>query len=116
MPIIIVDATMNPGEQRNMLASMMVAFAGFCPFLSTRLITTISTIRTTNTKVIRFIKGRSGNAPLVHTGRNFSTVESGIVRIADVRAAFAVAFFQKKPNRKIERTPGEMKPTYSCTN
>jgi hypothetical protein len=84
--------------------------------LSARLITTINTIRIINTKVMRSIKGRSGNAPLVQPGRNLKSVERGIVRIADVSAAVDVARFQKNPNRKIDKTPGEINPTYSCIN
>ena len=59
------------------------------------------------------MKGKSGKAPLVQTGRNFRTVESGIVRMAEVRAAADVVLFQKNPKRNIESTPGEMNPTYS---
>ncbi len=62
------------------------------------------------------MKGKSGNAPLVQTGKNFSTVESGIVRIAEVSAAVEVVRFQKNPKRKIDNTPGEINPTYSWMN
>ena len=77
---------------------------------------TISAIRMINTRPILFIKGISGKAPLVQPGRNFKTVDNGMVSIAEVSAAADVARFQKKPKRKIDNTPGEIKPTYSCIN
>ncbi len=52
----------------------------------------------------------------VQTGKNFSKVERGIVRIAEVSAALDVVRFQKNPNRKIDSTPGEINPTYSWMN
>ena len=70
----------------------------------------------TKTRVIRSIKGKSGNTPFVHAGRNLSTVESGMVRMAEVSAAVDVVRFQKNPKRKIDSTPGDIKPTYSCIN
>jgi hypothetical protein len=114
--MIITDPTIKPGEQRNMLLSMTTIFGLSLLFLSARLIATISNIRIIKTSVIRSIKGRSGKKPFVHPGKNFRTVERGIVRIAEVSAAVAVVRFQKNPNRKIDNTPGEIKPTYSCTN
>ncbi len=116
MPSIIVEPTTKPGEQRNIFESMVSALGLFLLLRSARLITIISNMSIMKTSVIRSIKGKSGNAPFVHTGRNFSAVESGIVRIAEVSAAVEVVLFQKKPNRKIDNTPGEINPTYSWMN
>jgi hypothetical protein len=74
---------------------------------------TINNTKKTKTIVIRSINGKSGNTPLVHTGKNFNKVESGIVSIAAARAAAEVVRFQKNPKRNIDSTPGEIKPTYS---
>ncbi len=49
---------------------------------------------------MRSIKGKSGNAPFVHSGRNLSTAESGMVRMAEVSAAADVVLFQKKPKQE----------------
>ena len=116
MPIIINDATKKPGEQRNIVLSIITVLGLSLLVLSARLITTINSIRKTNTMVIRSIKGKSGKAPFVQPGRNFNKVESGMVSIAEVSAAAAVVRFQKKPKRKMDNTPGEIKPTYSCIN
>ena len=116
MPTIIAEPTIKPGEQRNIFVSINTTCVLFLLFLSARLITTINSIRKIKTMVMRSIKGKSGNAPFVHPGRNFNTVESGMVRMAEVSAAAEVVRFQKKPNRKIDNTPGEIKPTYSCIN
>lgn len=62
---------------------------------------------------IRFKKGIAGNAPEVHTGRNFKTTDKGIVRSAPASAAFAVVFFQNIPNKNMANTPGDTNPTYS---
>src|SRR5687767_1789330 len=107
---------MNPGEQRNILVSIIISLEGSSFLGLTRLITITNSTRKINTMVIRSIKGKSGKAPLVHDGKNLSTVESGIVKIAEVSAAVAVVLFQKNPRRKMERTPGDINPTYSCTN
>lgn len=116
MPTITVEPIINAGEQRNIDLSISTTCSLFLLLGSARLITTISAIRIINTNPILFMKGISGKAPLVHTGRNFKTVESGMVSIAEVSAAADVARFQKKPKRKIDNTPGEIKPTYSCIN
>ena len=116
MPMIIADPTKNPGEQRNIDVSMTSALWLSLPLRSARLITIINTIRIINTRVIRSIKGKSGKTPFVHTGKNFKTVDNGMVRMAEVSAATDVVLFQKNPNRKIDSTPGEIKPTYSCMN
>ncbi|MBC7904287.1 MAG: hypothetical protein H7Y27_12735 [Gemmatimonadaceae bacterium] len=47
--------------------------------------------------VILSMKGKSGKYPFVHPGKNFRTVERGIVRMAEVSAAVEVVRFQKKP-------------------
>lgn len=116
MPIITVDPIINAGEQRNIVLSISTTLTLALLLGSARLIITISTIRIMKTSPILFIKGISGKAPLVQPGRNFNTVERGIVRIAEVSAAADVARFQKNPNRKIDNTPGEIKPTYSWMN
>ncbi len=116
MPSIIVEPTIKPGEQRNIFESMVSALGLFLLLRSARLITIINNMSIMKTSVIRSIKGRFGNKPFVQAGRNFSTVESGIVRMAEVRAAVEVVRFQKKPKRKIDNTPGEINPTYSWMN
>ncbi|WP_369799725.1 hypothetical protein [Pedobacter sp. BMA] len=67
----------------------------------------------TKTHDIRFRKGMGSIQPLVNTGKNLRSIESGMVSKAAERAAFEVVLFQKKPSRKIANTPGEIKPTYS---
>ncbi len=116
MPTITVEPIMKAGEHLNMLLSISITCALSLLLRSARLITIISAIRIIKTRPILFMKGISGNAPLVHPGRNFNTVESGIVSIADVSAAVDVARFQKKPKRKMDKTPGEINPTYSWIN
>src|SRR6478672_3619463 len=116
IPIMIVEPTRNEGNVRNIFASIVSAFGLFLLLRSARLITIINNISIRKTRVIRSIKGKSGNAPLVHDGRNLSTVERGMVRMADISAAVDVALFQKNPNRKIDSTPGDIKPTYSWIN
>ena len=116
MPRMIVEPTIKPGEQRNIFESMVSAFGLFLLLRSARLITITNNMSIMKTSVIRSIKGKSGNAPFVQIGINFSTVESGIVRIAEVSAAVEVVRFQKKPKRKIDNTPGEINQTYSWMN
>ncbi len=58
---------------------------------------------------IRSRNGISGYA-------NFKMADNGIVNNVPVNAAADVVLFQKIPKRKIARTPGEIKPTYSCIN
>ena len=116
MPIIMAEPTIKPGEHRNIFVSIITTPGLFLLLLSARFITTINSIRKIKTMVIRSIKGKSGNAPFVQPGRNFNTVESGMVKMAEVSAAAEVVRFQKNPNRKMESTPGEIKPTYSCIN
>ena len=82
--MIITEPTIKPGEQRNIVLSISTIFGLFLLFLSARLITTINSIRKTKTMVIRSIKGKSGKAPLIHPGRNFKTVERGMVIMAEV--------------------------------
>src|SRR4026208_127733 len=106
---MIVETTRNEGDVRNIFTSIASAFGLCLLFRSARLITTIRSISIKKTRVIRSINGRSGNKPLVHDGRNLRTIESGIVRMADVSAAMDVVRFQKNPRRKIENTPGEIK-------
>src|SRR4051812_22577645 len=113
---MITDPAINPGEQRNIFVSIVTTRTLSLLRRSEKLMMIINTTRIRNTSVIRSIKGRSGNAPFDHPGRNLKMVESGIVNIADVSAAAEVVRFQKKPRRKIERTPGEIKPTYSWMN
>ena len=114
--MIITEPIINPGEQRNMRVSISMVLGLFLLFRSKRLMITINTTKNTNTIVIRSIKGKSGKAPFVQPGKNFNKVESGIVSIAAASAAAEVVRFQKKPKRKIDNTPGEMKPTYSWMN
>ncbi len=45
--------------------------------------------------VILSIKGKSGKAPFVHPGRNFKTVERGMVIMAEASAAADVVLFRK---------------------
>ena len=116
IPIIIVDAIAKAGELLNIAASIMTGLDLCVRFTVARLIMIISAMRMIKTRVIRSIKGRSGKEPFVQAGRNLSTVERGMVKIAEVNAAAEVARLQKKPKRKIDRTPGDIKPTYSCMN
>ncbi len=116
MPTIIMDATIKPGEQRNILVSISRALGLFLLLGSARLMTIINNIRIIKTRVILSIKGISGINPFVQPGINFRTVDRGIVNMAETKAAPAVVRFQKNPNRKIDKTPGEINPTYSCTN
>src|SRR6476619_1416617 len=110
----MVETTRNEGDDLNIVTSIVSAFGLFLLFRSARLITTINKMSITKTSVIRSMKGRSGKEPPVHDGRNLNTTESGIVRIAETSAAVDVVLFQKNPRRKIESTPGEINPTYSC--
>src|SRR5215213_11132587 len=104
---------MNAGELLNIVGSIAITRGLSLLLRSARLITIISKTRIINTSVIRSMKGKSGNQPFDHIGRNFKKVESGMVRMADVSAAADVVRFHRNPNRKIESTPGEIKPTYS---
>ena len=113
MPTIIAEPTIKPEDVLNIDLSITSALCSSLRLLSARLITTINNIKIMKTSVIRSINGRSGKKPFDHPGRNLKTVESGMVRIAEVRAAFDVVRFQKNPKRKMESTPGEIKPTYS---
>ena len=114
--MIITDPTINDGEHLNMLVSTSKVLGLFLLLRSSKLIITINSTKNTKTIVIRSINGKSGNAPLLHAGKNFNKVESGIVSIAAASAAAEVVRFQKKPKRKIDNTPGEIKPTYSWIN
>ena len=116
IPTIMTEPIIKAGDERNILLSIKIILGLFLLLRSIRLITIINNIRKIKTIVILSIKGKSGNAPFVHVGRNFKMVETGMVRIAEVSAAVAVVRFQKKPNRKMDNTPGDIKPTYSCTN
>src|SRR5690606_579674 len=68
--------------------------------------TIIKAERIKNTIPILSMNGSSGNM-------TFNKAERGMVNTAAVSAAFEVVFFQKKPNIKIAKTPGEIKPVYS---
>ena len=116
IPTTIVEPTTKPGEHRNIFVSIITVRALFLLLRSAMLITIINKTRRRKTKVIRSINGMSGKTPFVQTGKNLNTVESGIVRMAEVSAAADVVRFQKKPKRKIDRTPGEINPTYSWIN
>ena len=61
-------------------------------------------------------KSNSGN--YLDQRRNLKMSEATIAEIqfVPVKAAADVVRFQKKPNRKIASTPGEIKPTYSWIN
>lgn len=115
MPIMITEPTAKAGDTLNILESMTMVLSFSCRGL-TRLMITITTMISTNVIVILSRKGKSGKPPLVHVGRNFKTVDTGMVNSVPASAARAVVFFQKNPMRKIASTPGEMKPTYSWMN
>src|SRR5690349_8960802 len=86
-------------------------FSGFA-----RLITIMMEMISTKVIVIRSMNANCGKVPPDHEGRNLSIVETGMVSNAPVNAAAEVVRFQKKPMRKIARTPGEINPTYSWMN
>src|ERR1700733_5780513 len=109
--MITVEPTKKPGEHRNIDVSISIVRALSLLLGSIKLIITISKTRIIKTSVMRSIKGMSGNVPFVHIGRNLKMVERGMVKIADTSAAVDVARFQKKPKRKTDSTPGEIKPT-----
>ena len=116
IPTIKTDHAIKPGETLNIEGSIFASrspepFSGLI-----KLIVTMIAMMTTNVIVILSIKAKSGNEPPDQRGRNFRTVDSGIVSKAPVRAAADVVRFQKNPKRKIASTPGEMKPTYSWIN
>lgn len=113
MPQIITDAMAKEGVTLNILLSISKPCLLSLLFGSVKVTSTIKTIIITKTHDILFKKGIGSIKPLVKVGKNLSNIESGMVsRAADI-AALEVVFFQKKPNRKIAKTPGEIKPTYS---
>lgn len=115
-PKIIIELMINPGVTLNIDLSNSIVCTSFAGFGFDKLKTTMMTIITINVIDIRSKKGKSGNAPFVHTGKNLSTVEIGMVNNAPAIAAAAVVGFQNKPSAKMANTPGEIKPTYSCIN
>ena len=113
MPHITIDATANAGVTLNMLRSISSPCGLFLLFGSVSVNTTINKIMMMKTHDMRFRKGMASIQPLVKIGRNLKSIDSGMVTSAAASAALDVVFFQKKPNRNMANTPGDMKPTYS---
>ena len=110
---MITEDTANVGVTLNMLRSISSPCGLFLLFGSLSVTTIINRIMTMKTHDMRLRKGMASNQPLVKVGRNLKNIESGIVTSAAASAALDVVFFQKKPNRNMANTPGDMKPTYS---
>src|SRR5450631_2792359 len=116
MPTIITDPRINEGDTiKSFLSTTMVCEAWSAEGLD-KLTPIIIATMMRKVMDMRSRNGKSGNAPLVQTGRNFNTVDTGMVIRLPVSAAAAVVRFQKKPSRNIASTPGEINPTYSWMN
>ena len=110
----MTDDTAKPVVTLNILRSTVIVLV---PVLGdATVITTISKVVMTNTHIMRFKKGIGSINPPLNWGKNFNSTDKGMVANAAVNAAVEVAFFQNKPNKKIDSTPGDIKPTYSCIN
>src|SRR5258706_11709431 len=107
----IAEPAINPRLTRNIFGSIS-STKDFCSGFDNET-TTITRIIKTNVIDMRSRKGKSGNVPFVQEGRNFKSVETGIVSNVPVSAAVEVVRFQKNPIKKIASTPGEINPTYS---
>lgn len=103
----------NAGVTLNILLSISSPFGLFLLFGSAKVMITITAIIIRNTHDILFKKGIGSIVPRVNVGRNLKKVDNGIVNKEAVSAAREVVLFQKKPSKKMAKTPGEMKPTYS---
>lgn len=103
----------NAGVTLNILLSISSPCGLSLLFGSVNVTKTINPIIIINTHDILFKKGMGSIAPLVKVGKNLKNVDNGMVNKEAVSAAREVVLFQKKPNKKIAKTPGEIKPTYS---
>jgi hypothetical protein len=116
IPQMITDNTINEGLTLNIRASISIP-CGLFLLRGSASVTAAIVIRIiAKTHDILFKKGISAIYPPLSTGKNLKSVDKGMVSTAAVSAAAEVVRFQKNPNRKMAKTPGEIKPTYSCTN
>ena len=110
---MITAATVKAGVTLNMLRSISRPCGLSLLLGSVKVTSTISIIIMTNTHDILFRNGIGAIHPSVYTGKNLNSIDNGMVTSAADNAAREVVFFQKKPNRKIAKMPGEINPTYS---